>query len=195
MTIYQQIRAQVTPAQAAERYGLAVARGRCCCPFHNDHHPSMKLNNDYFYCFTCHESGDVTKLTAQLLGLPQSGAARRLAADFLVSGAGNAADAPSSAARRVLTERDALRECSRLLVFLRSIKRERAPIAPDEAFDARFARACLLEETVRCLGDQLASGMQLDREEALRYYRTDPLIREAQDMVRRYEQEGGFTLE
>ena len=40
--------------EAAELYGIAVGRGgMACCPFHNDHTPSMKLNEDYFYCFGC----------------------------------------------------------------------------------------------------------------------------------------------
>ena len=42
----------VTVKQAAEHYGCKVNRGdMICCPFHDDRHPSMKLNRDYFYCF------------------------------------------------------------------------------------------------------------------------------------------------
>ena len=49
MTIFEAVKSTVTPRMAAEHYGMTVARnGMVCCPFHNDRHPSMKLNEDYF---------------------------------------------------------------------------------------------------------------------------------------------------
>ena len=54
MTIYEAIKAAISVKQAAEHYGQQVNRnGMACCPFHNDRHPSMKLNEDYFFCFGC----------------------------------------------------------------------------------------------------------------------------------------------
>jgi len=54
MNPYELIKDNVTVPQAAERYGLATGRnGMVCCLFHEDHHPSMKLNERYFYCFAC----------------------------------------------------------------------------------------------------------------------------------------------
>ena len=56
--------------KAAEYYGLEVNRGNMvCCPFHADRTPSMKLNEDYFYCFGCGAHGDVINLAARLFGL------------------------------------------------------------------------------------------------------------------------------
>ncbi len=50
MTIYGTIKAAISVKQAAEHYGLKVSRnGMACCPFHNDRHPSLKLNEDYFF--------------------------------------------------------------------------------------------------------------------------------------------------
>ena len=47
MTIYETIKVAISVKQAAEHYGLKVNRnGMACCPFHNDRHPSMKLNED-----------------------------------------------------------------------------------------------------------------------------------------------------
>ena len=41
-------------------YGIEVNRsGMACCPFHDDKNPSMKLNEEYFYCFGCGATGDV----------------------------------------------------------------------------------------------------------------------------------------
>ena len=54
MTIYETIKAAISVKQAAEHYGLKVSHnGMACCPFHNDRHPSLKLNEDYFFCFAC----------------------------------------------------------------------------------------------------------------------------------------------
>lgn len=45
MTIFEAVKSTVTPRIAAEHYGMTVARnGMVCCPFHDDRHPSMKLN-------------------------------------------------------------------------------------------------------------------------------------------------------
>ena len=70
MNLFDTVKAAVTPRMAAERYGLPVRQGNMvCCPFHADRTPSMKLNEDYFYCFGCGASGDVIDLAARLFGL------------------------------------------------------------------------------------------------------------------------------
>ena len=49
--------------EAAGHCGLKIGRGgMVCCPFHADRTPSMKLNEDYFYCFGCGVHGDVIDL-------------------------------------------------------------------------------------------------------------------------------------
>ena len=54
MDIFATVKAAVTVRQAAEHYGLQGSRNSMvCCPFHDDRHPSMKLNERYFYCFGC----------------------------------------------------------------------------------------------------------------------------------------------
>ena len=54
MTMYETIKVAVPVKQAAEHYGLKVNRnGMACCPFHNDRYPSLKLNEEYFFCFGC----------------------------------------------------------------------------------------------------------------------------------------------
>ena len=83
MSTYTQIKDAVSVKEAAERYGLSVTRhGMARCPFHEDHSPSLKLNEDYYYCFGCHASGDVIDFTANLLHLCKHHAAEQLAADF-----------------------------------------------------------------------------------------------------------------
>ena len=63
-------------------YGLRVpANGMICCPFHPDRHPSMKVDARY-YCFGCHETGDVIDFVGRLFQLSPLDAARKIAADF-----------------------------------------------------------------------------------------------------------------
>ena len=82
MSIYARIKQTVTTLQAAERYGLSVNRsGMARCPFHEDHNPSMKVD-DRFYCFGCHASGDVIDFTARLFGISLKDAAKKLSEDF-----------------------------------------------------------------------------------------------------------------
>ena len=65
MTIYETIKAAISVKQAAEHYGLKAGRnGMACCPFHNDRHPSLKLNEEYFFCFGCGAKGDVIDFVA-----------------------------------------------------------------------------------------------------------------------------------
>ena len=83
MNLFESVKAAVTVRQAAEHYGLKVGHGNmACCPFHNDHTPSMKLNEDYFYCFGCGATGDVIDFVARLFNLSNYGAAQKLAYDF-----------------------------------------------------------------------------------------------------------------
>ena len=83
MNLFDTVKAAVTPRMAAERYGLPIRQGSMvCCPFHADRTPSMKLNEDYFYCFGCGATGDVIDLAARLFNLSSYDAAKKLATDF-----------------------------------------------------------------------------------------------------------------
>lgn len=65
MRLFETIKEIVTVGQAAEYYGMKIGRtNMICCPFHNDHHPSMKLNTTYYYCFGCGATGDVIQFVA-----------------------------------------------------------------------------------------------------------------------------------
>ena len=83
LTFFETVKNSVTVKQAAEHYGCKVNRGdMICCPFHDDRHPSMKLNKGYFYCFGCGATGDVIDFVARLFGLSSYEAAKKLAYDF-----------------------------------------------------------------------------------------------------------------
>ena len=82
MNIFQEVKERVTARQVAERYGLKVRRnGMVCCPFHNDKHPSMKIDRNY-YCFACRAKGDAVNYVAVRFGLSQFEAAKKINEDF-----------------------------------------------------------------------------------------------------------------
>ena len=82
MGIFDTIRNNVTTRQVAEYYGLKVNRnGMACCPFHNDRHPSMKLDKR-FHCFGCQADGDAVDYVGRLYGLGAKEAAYKIADDF-----------------------------------------------------------------------------------------------------------------
>ena len=60
MSLYQKIKSAITVRQVGEMYGMEPDRhGMVCCPFHSDSDPSMKLNDNYYYCFGCGAGGNV----------------------------------------------------------------------------------------------------------------------------------------
>lgn len=169
MNLFETVKAAVTPRMAAERYGLPVKQGSMvCCPFHADRTPSMKLNEDYFYCFGCGAHGDVIALTAQLFDLPPAEAAKKLAADF-----GITEQKPSILARlqrgksQVETERRCFRVLGDYLQILQDWKTNCAPQSPEDAIDPRYAEACHMFERIGNMLDILAFGTPQERAEVV----------------------------
>ena len=82
MNTFEEVKRNITARQAAERYGIQVNRyGMALCPFHNDKHPSMKVDKRY-HCFACQADGDVIDLVANLYGFSPKEAVLKLAGDF-----------------------------------------------------------------------------------------------------------------
>ncbi len=169
MNLFETVKAAVTPRMAAERYGLPIQQGgMVCCPFHADRTPSMKLNEDYFYCFGCGASGDVIDLTAQLFRLSPADAARKLAADF-----GIAEQKPSVLAKlkRGKTQVESERHCFRVLRdyfgILQDWKDHCAPQSPEDAIDPRYAEACHMLERIGNMLGILACGTPQERAEVV----------------------------
>ena len=147
-SVFEVVKQSVTVREAAEMYGIAVGRGgMACCPFHDDRHPSMKLNEDYFYCFGCGATGDVIDFTARLYDLSPKEAAEKLALDF-----GLAYDSQAPPRRRYVrqkTEAQKLKEKRehgwRVLAnyyhLLRKWETDYSPKTPDEDPHPRFMEA------------------------------------------------------
>ena len=139
MTLFELVKQNICVPDAAKHYGLQVNRnGMCSCPFHEDQHPSMKLNERYFYCFGCGATGDVIDLVARLFGLNSYEAAQKLAQDFGID-----PDKPPAAIALPKPERPLLKayrqeevRCLRVLCdylhLLEGWKQNYAPSHPDE---------------------------------------------------------------
>lgn len=82
MSVYDVVRENITARQVVGHYGVRVNRnGMACCPFHDDKHPSMKVDNRY-YCFGCGEKGDAIDFVSKYFGLSSRDAAIKIADDF-----------------------------------------------------------------------------------------------------------------
>ena len=100
-SVFETVKQSITVREAAQMYGIEVNRsGMACCPFHDDKNPSMKLNEEYFYCFGCGATGDVIDFTARLYNLSPKEAAEKLAQDF-----GLAYDSQASPRRRYVRQK------------------------------------------------------------------------------------------
>ena len=162
MKLFESVKAAVPLRQAAEHYGLRVLRnGMTCCPFHEDRHPSMKLNEDYFFCFGCGASGDVIDFTARLFGISLKDAARKLSADFGIS-----ADAKPVAVRRNPFRLEELR-CRRVLTdylhLLKEWKTCYAPKTPEDSLDDRFVESCQQYDRIAGLLEMLDEARPTQR--------------------------------
>ena len=83
--VFTAVKHSVTARQAAEMYGVQVnSHGMACCPFHDDTHPSMKLDERY-YCFGCHASGDAIDFVSNLFQIGKREATLKIAEDFKIA--------------------------------------------------------------------------------------------------------------
>ena len=162
MNQFERVKAAVTLRQAAKAYGLRVLpNGMTCCPFHEDKHPSLKLNEDYFFCFGCGASGDVIDFTAKLFGVSLKDATEKLAADFGIS-----ADAKPVAVRRNPFRLEELR-CRRVLTdylhLLKEWKTCYAPKTPEDSLDDRFVESCQQYDRIAGLLEMLDEARPTQR--------------------------------
>ena len=161
MTIYETIKAAISVKQAAEHYGLKASRnGMACCPFHNDRYPSLKLNEEYFFCFGCGAKGDVIDFVARLFDLSSYEATQKLAADFgLDPKPPTAAALPKPKHPCIRQFREDEMMCFRVLTdylhLLEDWKVRYAPKTPDDALDDRFVEACQMLDYIEYLADIL----------------------------------------
>ena len=195
MNLFETVKASVSVPDAAKMYGIEANRhGMALCPFHDDHHPSLKLNEDFFYCFGCGVNGDVIDLVARLYNLKPYEAAKKLAADFGID-----PDKPPSVTAlakprhpMIRAFREDERYCQRVLCdYLRLLedwKRRYAPKNMDEEPDDRFEEACHMLDYVEYLADTLTVADLETRTEVVSTLLKDGTISGLEEKIRRDRQ-------
>ena len=191
MKLFESVKAAVPLRQAAETYGLSVSRnGMTCCPFHEDRHPSMKLNEDYFFCFGCGASGDVIDFTAKLFGIDLKDSAEKLAADF-----GIPADAKPVAVRQNPSRLNELR-CPRALTdylhLLKKWKTQYSPNTPEDSLDDRFVESCQQYDRIAGLLEMLDEASSTQRSHAVSALTADGSIAFWEGVVAENRKEAGY---
>ena len=195
MNLFETVKSAVTVKQAAEYYGYKVNRSdMICCPFHDDRHPSMKLNKDYFYCFGCGATGDVIDFVARLFGLSSYEAAKKLAYDFGI----NPDNPPVAMALKkpyplARVFRNDEMYCQRVLCdYLHLLERwkiEYAPQSPEDNLDDRFVEAGQMLEYVEYLLDVLMFAELEQRVKTVDMVLKAATIAELEQRLKRLEKE------
>ena len=140
MSLYQTVKSAITVRQVGEMYGMEPDRhGMVCCPFHSDSDPSMKLNDNYYYCFGCGANGDAIALLP-----PKRGLTDEQRADIAYC-------------LRVLTD---------YLDLLHDWQERYKPATPEEPHDPRFEEALHTTETIEHLTDCVAFGTPQQKADA-----------------------------
>lgn len=150
MNLFAKVKDTMTTRAAAERYGIEVNhKGMCCCPFHADHHPSMKVDRR-FHCFGCQADGDVIDFVSRLFSLSPKDAALKLASDFHISLDGKYLSAAQPKQRSISAQEMlkhqvayAFAELTAYRNQLLQWKEAYAPHSPEDELHPRFREAML----------------------------------------------------
>ena len=82
MNLFETVRTNVKAIDVVLMAGFQPNRSKMiCCPFHNDKHPSMKVDRRYF-CFGCGAKGDAVDFVANYYGVRLKKAAEKIISDF-----------------------------------------------------------------------------------------------------------------
>lgn len=191
MNFFESVKQAVTTKQAAEAYGLVVDKHEMAlCPFHEDHHPSLLLDQRY-YCFGCHATGDVVDFIARLFGISQKSAALKLAQDFGIDPSPSTqSDIPDfHAALHPNPEQLCICVLREYLRLLRIWKVRYRPAVPGDPLDDRFVERCQMEATITDLMDALMGVDAAIRKQAVDILLQDGRIHDLQAYVARKKKE------
>lgn len=163
MNTYEFIKDSITVPQAAERYGLTIGRGgMVSCLFHEDKHPSMKLNERYFYCFGCGAHGDVIDLVSRLLGTPTNDTVSVLMTDFNLDPGRSPPKSVEYQRPMIHQFRQDKAKCATVLTeflhLLHKWKEKYAPVKPEDDLDDHYILACRQIEPIEYALDILMVG-------------------------------------
>ena len=190
MNFFETVKQTVTTRQAAERYGLSVNQsGMTRCPFHEDHNPSMKVD-DRFYCFGCGASGDVIDFTARLFGISLKDATEKLAADFGISAETKQVFIWQNPSR--LEELRCRRALTEYLHLLKEWKTQYAPKTPEDSLDDRFVESCQQYDRIAGLLEMLDEARPTQRSHTVSALTADGSVAFWEGVVAENRKEAGY---
>ena len=203
MNVFGTVKSSISTREAAARYGVEVNRhGKALCPFHNDRHTSLFVDDDHYHCFACGEHGDVIDFTSKLYGLSLYDAAKKLASDF-----GITQDKPPTKAMQEKQNRKSeaqqLRENEKLcfsalmeyMKLLQEWKRLFVPRSPEDTPHDRFVHACHWLSYVEYLVDLLIMGDSYARTDVINMMLTDGKLKKLQEHLKKHRKERSYEQE
>lgn len=201
--MFTQIKTAVTTLEAAKHYGVEVnGHRKALCPFHDDHHPSLFVDEDHYYCYACGEYGDVIDFTAKLFGLKLYEAAQKLAYDFGIT----QYKPPTKAMQEKLSRKNEMQKIkeiekicfSALMAYMKLLQEWMvvcAPRTPEDDVDNRFTEACHWLSYVEYLVDLLIIGDSYERTEVINMMLTDGKLQKLQDYLKKHRKERSYEQE
>lgn len=197
MNVFEAVKTSINTREAAARYGVEVNRhGKALCPFHNDRHPSLFVDDDHYHCYACGEHGDVIDFTAKLFGLKLYEAAQKLAYDYSIT-QDNPPDKAMQEKLNRKSEAQRLRENEKLCFsalmeyykLLQEWKVLYAPRSPEDTPHDRFVQACHHLSYVEYLVDLLIMGDSYERTGVTDMLMTDDKLKKLQTYLEKVKKE------
>lgn len=150
-SVFDIVKSNISARQVADRYGITINHnGMCLCPFHNDKHPSMKIDKR-FYCFGCGKKGDAIDFVSDYFHLNAKNSAIKICEDFGLSFDTNY-HAPPKIKSRLKSDEQILYETEKhiflvLTDYLQLLKKWKTEYAPKDENDEWHPYFCeALEE-------------------------------------------------
>ncbi len=205
MIDFNKIKEVVSLEEAASFYGISYEKKtkKCCCLFHDDKHPSMKLNKDYYYCFSCGAHGDVINLVQKIFGLTTADAAKKICDDFNLNASNNMNLSSSIIRKRQqkiekqkalerafsLAKRDALFILHEYHSLMLTWKRKLVPTDMDlDNANPLFLEALNNFDRIDSMIDALTYGSLSDQIEFLKFY--DKEIKNIEKRINEFKSSG-----
>lgn len=176
--VFTVVKENVGTIDVAEYYGVKVNRnGMACCPFHEDKHPSMKIDSRY-HCFGCQADGDVIDFVANLFEIGLKEAAIKITNDFgLQYDNCNTNNETYQYRKKQNTYREYIKaenhfwrvitDYYHLLLFW---KEQYSPKSPDQDWDERFSEAVMYIDALDYIMDTFLESDRETRAEIIKDY-------------------------
>ena len=200
MKLFETVKNNVTAIDVVSMAGFKPNRSKMiCCPFHNDKHPSMKVDQRYF-CFGCGAKGDAIDFVANYYGISLKEAAEKIASEFSLS-YDNSRDS-DCVQKEVVSKkneyqmwaekkRELIAQLSRIREQLRKMKIE---YAPKDREDSNWSPLFVLAETEFTYVDYIYDYCMFEATEDELKLKIDEIMKEMEKIEKRmYDTESGIS--